>query len=143
MDEDTPEDVLNANQYFDDISDDSEQKGPAKNFEPVFSRAHADGFHAVAHAGEDVGPESVWDTIKFLRAERIGHGITSVQDPKLMDYLAETQLPLEVCITSNVFTKRFIDTVENHPIRRMYDEVERSEERRVGKECRSRWSPYH
>ena len=100
----------------------AEQKGPAKNFEPVFSRAHADGFHAVAHAGEDVGPESVWDTIKFLRAERIGHGITSVQDPRLMDYLAETQLPLEVCITSNVFTKRFIDTVENHPIRRMYDE---------------------
>lgn len=97
----------------------AEQKGPAKEFEPVFTRAHKDGFHAVAHAGEDVGPESVWDSIKFLHAERIGHGITSVEDPKLMDYLAQSKLPLEVCITSNVFTKKL--RTEDHPIREMFD----------------------
>ncbi|MBP3708971.1 MAG: adenosine deaminase [Treponema sp.] len=99
----------------------AEQKGPAKEFGPVFAKAHQDGFHAVAHAGEDVGPESVWDSIKVLQAERIGHGITSIQDEKLIEYLAESQLPLEVCITSNVFTKRFVKKVSEHPIRALYD----------------------
>lgn len=99
----------------------AEEKGPAKDFKRVFEKAHREGFHAVAHAGEDVGPESVWDTIKILHSERIGHGITSVQDAKLISYLAKSKLPLEVCITSNVFTKRFVKKVEEHPIREMYD----------------------
>lgn len=99
----------------------SEQKGPAKEFEPVFTLAHKDGFHAVAHAGEDVGPESIWDAINFLHAERIGHGITSIQDAKLVDYLKKTQIPLEVCPTSNVFTKKIVTKMEDHPIRALYD----------------------
>lgn len=99
----------------------AEEKGPAKNFRRVFTKAHQDGFHAVAHAGEDVGPESIWDSIKILHSERIGHGITSVQDEKLISYLAKSQLPLEVCITSNVFTKRFVKSIEEHPIRQLYD----------------------
>ena len=100
----------------------AEQKGPAKDFESVFTQAHKDGFHAVAHAGEDVGPESIWDSINYLHAERIGHGITSIQDSKLIDYLKETQLPVEVCPTSNVFTKKIVDKIENHPIRALYDD---------------------
>ncbi|MBR7064719.1 MAG: adenosine deaminase [Treponema sp.] len=99
----------------------AEQKGPAKEFEPVFKKAIKDGYHAVAHAGEDVGPESIWDSIKLLKAERIGHGISCVQDQKLIDYLSETKLPLEVCITSNVFTKHYVQKTSEHPIREMFD----------------------
>jgi adenosine deaminase len=100
----------------------AEQKGPAKEFEAVFAQAHKDGFHAVAHAGEDIGPNSIWDTIKYLHAERIGHGITAVQDTELIEYLARTQIPLEVCITSNVFTKKFVKKIETHPVRKMFDD---------------------
>lgn len=100
----------------------SEAKGPAAEFEAVFDRAHKDGFHAVAHAGEDVGPQSVWDSIKLLHAERIGHGISSVQDPHLMDYLSQSKLPFEVCVTSNVFTGRYVTDVKKHPIREMFDD---------------------
>ena len=99
----------------------AEQKGPCKDFGPVFEKARADGFHAVAHAGEDVGPESVWDAINVLNAERIGHGITSIQDEKLVDYLAQKQIPLEVCPTSNTFTKKVVQTIEEHPIRAFFD----------------------
>ena len=99
----------------------AEQKGPCKDFGPVFEKAHADGFHAVAHAGEDVGPESVWDAINILHSERIGHGITSIQDEKLVEYLAEKQIPLEVCPTSNTFTKKVVSKIEDHPIRAFFD----------------------
>jgi adenosine deaminase len=99
----------------------SEQRGPAKDFEPVFTQAHQDGFHAVAHAGEDTGSESIWDSINFLHAERLGHAVSCVQDPELMTYLAQTKLPVEVCITSNVFTKKYVKRTEDHPIRQMFD----------------------
>lgn len=99
----------------------SEQKGPAKEFESVFDRARRDGFHTVAHAGEDTGPQSIWDSINFLHVERIGHGISCVQDTELMDYLARTKLPVEICITSNVFTKKYVTETENHPVREMFD----------------------
>lgn len=100
----------------------SEAKGPAAEFEAVFERAHKDGLHAVAHAGEDVGPKSVWDSINLLHAERIGHGISSVQDPHLMDYLAQSKVPFEVCVTSNVFTRKYVQDVKHHPIREMFDD---------------------
>lgn len=99
----------------------AEQKGPCKDFGPVFEKAHADGFHAVAHAGEDVGPDSVWDAIKILHSERIGHGITSIQDSALVDYLAEKQIPLEICPTSNTFTKKIVTRTEDHPVREFFD----------------------
>lgn len=99
----------------------AEVKGPAKDFEPVFKRAKEAGFHVVAHAGEDVGPESMWDAINYLGVERIGHGISAIQDEKLIDYLKETQLPLEICITSNVFTKKYVQCAENHPVRQFFD----------------------
>lgn len=99
----------------------AEQKGPAKEYAPVFERALADGFRAVAHAGEDVGPESVWDTLNFLHAQRIGHGITSVQDEKLVEKLASERIPLEVCITSNTFTGKVVREARNHPIKYFFD----------------------
>lgn len=100
----------------------SEAKGPAAEFKAVFERAHKDGLHAVAHAGEDVGPQSVWDSIQLLHAERIGHGISSVQDPHLIDYLSQSKVPFEVCVTSNVFTRKYVTDVKHHPIREMFDD---------------------
>lgn len=100
----------------------NEVKGPCNLFGPVFVQAHNDGFHAVAHAGEDVGPESIWDAITVLHSERIGHGITAVQDEELMEYIKKNAIPLEVCPTSNVFTKKYVKTMSEHPVRRLYDE---------------------
>lgn len=99
----------------------SEINGPAKDFTKVFEKAISHGFHVVAHAGEDVGPESVWDALKLLKAERIGHGISSVLDVKLMDYLRENQVPLEICPTSNLFTRKYTKTLEEHPVREFFD----------------------
>lgn len=99
----------------------AESKGPCKDFEPVFTKAHKNGYHAVAHAGEDVGPESIWDAINFLHAERIGHGVTAIQDEKLIENLKNTQLPIEICVTSNVFTKKYVKSVSEHPVRQYYD----------------------
>ena len=99
----------------------AESKGPSKDFGPVFEKALADKYHAVAHAGEDVGPESIWDALKICHAERIGHGITSVQDSELVKYLAEKKIPVEVAPTSNVFTKKYVKKMEEHPVREMFD----------------------
>ena len=89
-------------------------------FKQVFDRARAAGLHSVPHAGETTGPQTVWDALLDLGAERIGHGTSSVQDPRLVDYLVERRIPLEVCPTSNIAT-RAVDTLENHPIRQLYD----------------------
>ncbi|MEU6356776.1 adenosine deaminase family protein, partial [Streptomyces sp. NPDC047072] len=74
---------------------------PRPQFKPYFDRAIAAGLHSVPHAGETTGPETVWDALTHLRAERIGHGTNSFRDPKLLTHLAEARIPLEVCPTSN------------------------------------------
>jgi len=99
----------------------AEETGPAKDYADVFSAAISEGLHVVAHAGEVVGPESVWDALTILKAERIGHGISSIQDDKLVAYLAEHQVPLEVCPTSNLYTQKYVHVLEEHPIRPLYD----------------------
>jgi len=83
-------------------------------FAAVFARARALGLASVPHAGETTGPETVWDAINSLAAQRIGHGIAAAQDPGLMDYLAEHAIPLEVCPTSNLRT-RAVSRIEDHP----------------------------
>ncbi|MCF0242292.1 MAG: adenosine deaminase [Treponema sp.] len=99
----------------------AESKGPAKEYAPVYEMALKDGKHAVIHAGEDVGPESIWDAINLCHAERIGHGLTAMQDEKLMDKLAETKLPVEICITSNTFTKKIVTKAKDHPVKKYFD----------------------
>ena len=89
-------------------------------FKDVFDQARAAGLHSVPHAGETTGPQTVWDALRDLGAERIGHGTSSVQDPELVAYLVEHQIPLEVCPTSNIAT-RAVDVLENHPIRQMHE----------------------
>lgn len=75
---------------------------PAEWFASSFERARAAGLGSVPHAGETVGAESVWAAIRSLHADRIGHGVRSVEDPDLLEYLAEHAIPLEVSMTSNV-----------------------------------------
>ncbi|MBN2545883.1 MAG: adenosine deaminase [Spirochaetes bacterium] len=97
-----------------------EKKGPAKDYESVFKKAKEHGLHRVVHAGEDVDSYSIWDAIKYLEAERIGHGISAINDKELMVYLKEKKIPLEICPTSNVFTKGYIKEIEEHPIKKFY-----------------------
>ncbi|MYW65374.1 adenosine deaminase [Streptomyces sp. SID8379] len=93
---------------------------PRPQFKPYFDRAVAAGLHSVPHAGETTGPETVWDALRDLRAERIGHGTTSAQDPKLLAHLAEHGIPLEVCPTSNIAT-RAVRTLDEHPLKQFVD----------------------
>lgn len=93
---------------------------PRGTFQPHFDQARAAGLHSVPHAGESTGPETVWDAIRLLGAERIGHGTSSVRDPELLAYLAEHDIALEVCPTSNIATK-VVATLGEHPIRAMVD----------------------
>ncbi|MFJ7065223.1 adenosine deaminase [Streptomyces sp. NPDC101115] len=93
---------------------------PRPQFKPYFDRARAAGLRSVPHAGETTGPETVWDALNELGAERIGHGTSSVQDPVLLEHLAEHRIALEVCPTSNIAT-RAVERMEDHPIRQMVD----------------------
>ncbi|MCF3962322.1 adenosine deaminase [Streptomyces fuscigenes] len=93
---------------------------PRPQFKPYFDRAIAAGLHSVPHAGETTGPGTVWDALRDLRAERIGHGTSSVQDPALLAHLAEQRIALEVCPTSNVAT-RAVATLDEHPVARMVE----------------------
>ncbi|MCW2800059.1 MAG: adenosine deaminase, partial [Aeromicrobium sp.] len=84
-------------------------------FAPHFQQAIAAGLHSVPHAGESTGPETIWDSINHLGAERVGHGIAAAQDPALMAHLAEHDITLEVCPTSNVRT-RSVPSLAEHPL---------------------------
>ncbi|MGW7089525.1 adenosine deaminase [Streptomyces sp. NPDC054871] len=89
---------------------------PRPQFKPYFDRAIAAGLRSVPHAGETTGPGTIWDALTDLRAERIGHGTSAAQDPKLLAHLAEHRIPLEVCPTSNIAT-RAVATLDEHPIK--------------------------
>ena len=99
----------------------AERTGPARLFIPVFKSAIEHGLHVVAHAGEDIGPESIWDAINLLHVERIGHGTSAFLDPHLMGTLKERKIPLEICPTSNLFTGKYVKTLRVHPVRRFFD----------------------
>ncbi len=88
---------------------------PRPQFVPHFAQAQAAGLHSVPHAGESTGPETIWDALRHLGAERIGHGIAAAQDAELMKYLAATGVVLEVCPTSNVRT-RSVPSLAEHPL---------------------------
>ena len=95
-----------------------ERKGPAEMFKDVYAYAAGQGLHLTAHAGESAGPESIWGALN-MGAERIGHGLTAGQDPELIEILAERQIPIEVCITSNVKTQCLAHSSE-HPLGRYF-----------------------
>jgi adenosine deaminase/aminodeoxyfutalosine deaminase len=97
-----------------------ELKGPPDLFHGVYARAAEHGLHLTAHAGEIAGPDSIWGALN-LRVERIGHGITAGQDPELMEELARRQIPIEICVTSNLRTGCCAE-LSQHPVRRYFDE---------------------
>ena len=96
-----------------------ELQGPAELFKDVYARASERGLQLTAHAGENAGPESIWGALN-LKAERIGHGLTAGQDPELMEELSERQVPIEICVTSNVRTGCCADLAQ-HPVRNYFD----------------------
>lgn len=96
-----------------------EAHGPVEWFGDVFRLALDAGLHLTVHAGESVGPESVWGAVR-LGAQRIGHGIRAADDPALLAHLRERDIPLEICISSNVET-RVVRCLSEHPVRRIYD----------------------
>jgi len=93
---------------------------PGKWFREHFRRARELGWHVTVHAGEAAGPESVWQAIQELGAERIGHALHAVEDPELMGYMAEHAVAVEACLTSNVQTSSIPDFA-SHPLRRFLE----------------------
>jgi adenosine deaminase len=100
--------------------DSAEVGYPPSLFEDVFARARAEGLHITAHAGEEGPPEYVRQALDLLGAERIDHGIRSLEDPELVARLVDEQIPLTVCPLSNV-RLRVVDSLADHPLRRMLD----------------------
>jgi adenosine deaminase/aminodeoxyfutalosine deaminase len=97
-----------------------ERKGPPEMFRDVYTEAKRRGLRLTAHAGETAGPESIWGALN-LGAERIGHGMNAMVDAELMHVLAERQVPVEVCVTSNLRTG-CCRSLREHPVRKMFDE---------------------
>lgn len=97
-----------------------ELKAPPELFRDVYAYAADHGLRLTAHAGENAGPESIWGALN-LRAERIGHGLTACQDPELIEELARRQVPVEVCLTSNLRTG-CCSSLAEHPVRNYFDQ---------------------
>ncbi|HAT2607865.1 TPA: adenosine deaminase [Kluyvera intermedia] len=89
---------------------------PGSLFLPHFNRARDAGWHITVHAGEAAGPESIWQAIRELGAERIGHGVKAIEDPALMAFLAEQRIGIESCLTSNIQTST-VSSLTRHPLK--------------------------
>ncbi|MBM4421791.1 MAG: adenosine deaminase [Chloroflexi bacterium] len=98
----------------------NEVGNPPEKHAKAFERARAAGLASVPHAGETVGPESVWGALRSLKAVRLGHGVRSIEDLALIDELRARQIPLEVCPTSNVRLK-VAPALAEHPLPKLID----------------------
>ncbi len=87
---------------------------------PAYRYAIERGIARTAHAGEALGPESVWETLRLLEPQRIGHGTRSIEDPKLVQHLRQSRVHLEICPSANVQIIPSIENMEEHPIDRLY-----------------------
>jgi aminodeoxyfutalosine deaminase len=96
----------------------SERGFPRSMFRDQFDRARAAGLRSVPHAGETAGPESIWDALVSLGAERIEHGIAAVHDQRLREHLIEHKIALDICLTSSV-ALRVVPDLDQHPIREL------------------------
>jgi adenosine deaminase len=98
----------------------SEQDFPPEPFSDIFAQARNLGLYTSAHAGEAAGADSIWGAIRELKVDRIGHGTRAYEDERLLEYLGEKQIPLEMCPISNVKTA-VVDSMDAHPIRNYYE----------------------
>ena len=96
-----------------------ERRAPPELFRDVYAYCEESGLRLTAHAGETVGPESIWGALN-LRAERIGHGLSAARDPELVEELSQRQIPIEICITSNLRTG-CCGSLPEHPVRSYFD----------------------
>jgi aminodeoxyfutalosine deaminase len=101
------------------IGGDERQAAP-EVFREVFAYAADQGLRLTAHAGESAGPESIWGALN-LHAERIGHGLTAAQDPELIEELSTRQVPVEICLASNIRTG-CCSSLAEHPARNYFDQ---------------------
>jgi aminodeoxyfutalosine deaminase len=101
------------------IGGDERRAGP-EQFREIYAHAASHGLRLTVHAGETVGPEGIWGALRELKPHRIGHGLHAIEDPQLVRYLADNQIPVEICITSNVKTGCCL-ALEEHPVRKLYD----------------------
>lgn len=101
-------------QFFAVGLDSSEKGHPPIKFERVFAKARAEGFLAVAHAGEEGPPEYIWQALDLLKVNRIDHGVRAAEDPALLDRLADEQVPLTVCPLSNIKLCVFPDMAQHN-----------------------------
>ena len=97
----------------------SEAGMPPEPFAPWFERARAAGLHSAPHAGEMAGPDSIWGAITALGAERIAHGVRAIEDPELVDYLAQQHIPLDITPTSNIYLGVY-PSYAAHPLPQLY-----------------------
>jgi adenosine deaminase len=93
----------------------AEVGNPPQKFQSAFDRVRGAGIPCILHAGENDGPESIWNALKVADSQRIGHGVRAVEDPALLDYLRDHQIPLEVCPSSNICLKVF-PSIEEHSL---------------------------
>ncbi|MDE1248181.1 adenosine deaminase [Vibrio aestuarianus] len=93
---------------------------PGDRFISHFKQVRDAGLKVTVHAGEAAGAESMWQAIKELGAERIGHGVKAIHDPRLMDYLIEKRIGIESCLTSN-FQTSTVDSLSLHPIKQFLE----------------------
>ncbi|XTZ36656.1 adenosine deaminase [Salmonella enterica] len=89
---------------------------PGSLFLSHFNRARDAGWQITVHAGEAAGPQSIWQAIRELGAVRIGHGVKAIEDPELMDFLAEQRIGIESCLTSNIQTST-VASLAQHPLK--------------------------
>lgn len=93
---------------------------PIDNHISAFEYANEKNLNITAHAGEARGSDSVWETLKNFKPARIGHGVRSVEDPELLEYIRDNEIHLEICPTSNVQTHVF-ETIADHSINEIYN----------------------
>ena len=96
-----------------------ERRAAPELFRNVYAYARGEGLHVTAHAGETGGPESIWGAIN-LGAERLGHALNAWHDRELMAVLAQKQIPLEICLTSNMRTGCCL-ALDHHPVKTFFD----------------------
>ncbi|HUB18932.1 MAG TPA: adenosine deaminase [Acidobacteriaceae bacterium] len=96
-----------------------ERRTGAEPFRDLYAEARDAGLRLTAHAGETTGPEAIWGALN-IGAERLGHALSAIHDAELMEVLAERQVPLEICVTSNLRTGCCV-RMEEHPLRRYFD----------------------
>jgi aminodeoxyfutalosine deaminase len=96
-----------------------EARGPAEWFRDLYKKAADNGLRLTAHAGETTGPESIWGALN-IGAERIGHGLSAMRDSELLEIMAQKQVPMEICISSNLRTGA-CPSMQEHPVRKFFD----------------------